>query len=576
MQIDKRLLKFLPNSRNSFFFSIALGLSVAAFTIWQAWLLSRIIEGVFLKHLTLSAVLSYLFLFGAISLLRAVFTWGQKAAANRVSSQVKRTLRLNLAKHLFQLGPASARKERSGEISNTLLTGVDSLDAYFAEYLPQLFLAALIPLLILIFVFPLDLLSGFVFLFTAPLIPIFMILIGNIDQSLTQKQWKTLSRMSAYFLDVLQGLATLKILGRSRDQIEIIARISDEFRKTTMRVLKVAFLSALVLEIVGTISTAVVAVEIGLRLLYGKIEFQQALFILILAPEFYLPMRLLGTKYHAGMEGVAAARRIFEILDTAPLLQKGRARPPLNLKNLPIRFEKVSFQYPESATPTLQNLQFTIIPGEKIALIGPSGAGKTTLSQLLLRFLDPTEGEIRAGEYSLRELDPDYWRKQIAWVPQQTYLFHSSILENIRLANPTAPESAVISAARKARIHDFILSLPDGYQTVVGERGARLSSGQAQRLALARAFLKNAPFLILDEPTSNLDPETEQSVQESLVELMQNRTVLLIAHRLSTIGDADKILVLSEGKIIQAGTAQALAKEEGLYRKLLQAYGGMA
>ncbi len=575
MQVDKRLLQFLKNTPGSFLFSILLGLGVAGFTIWQAWLLSRIIDAVFLKHHYREMVVPALLLFAGISLLRAVFTWGQKNAANKVSSHVKSTLRNKLSRHLVYLGPPFVRSERSGEISNTLLTGVDSLDAYFSEYLPQLFLSALIPLLILFFVFPLDLLSGFVFLFTAPIIPVFMILIGNLAQSLTQKQWKTLSRMSAHFLDVLQGLTTLKILGRSRDQIKVIAQISDDFRQTTMKVLRVAFLSALVLEIVGTISTAIVAVEIGLRLLYGKIEFQQALFILILAPEFYLPMRLLGTKYHAGMEGVAAARRIFEILGTSPLIRQSQSRPSLDLRTQAIRFHQVEFRYPGAARPALQNIQLTISPGEKIAVIGSSGAGKTTLAQLLLRFLDPTRGEIRVDLHCLRDIDPDFWRQQIAWVPQNAYLFHTTILENIRLANPTASEEAVMMAAQQARIHEFISSLPDGYQTRVGEKGARLSGGQAQRIALARAFLKDAPFLILDEPTSNLDPETEQLIQESMNELMHGRTVLLIAHRLGTVQDADQIVVLSEGKIRQVGKNEELLQEEGLYRKLLEAYGGM-
>ena len=575
MHIDRRLINFTRDVRFSFLLSILLGLFAAGTIVFQAYLLSRIINAVFLGHKNLSSVLSELIILLGISLLRAILSWGKQGAASRVAEYVKSALRRKITAHVLRLGPAFTRGERSGEISNTLLNGVDALNAYFLHYLPQLFLASLIPLLILLFVFPLDMLSGLVLLFTAPLIPLFMYLIGNIAQSLTRKQWKSLSRMSAHFLDVLQGLTTLKIFGRSKDQIEVIEKISNDFRHTTMKVLRVAFLSALVLEMVATISTAIVAVEIGLRLLYGKMDFQSALFILILAPEFYLPMRLLGTHYHAGMEGVAAARRIFQILDARPAVKLVSENGVLNLEKFVIQFDKVYFVYDPEERPALNGVSFSLPPGKKTALVGPSGAGKTTISHLLLRFIDPSEGKILVNGRDLVSIPAETWRQQIAWVPQNPYLFHNTIRENIEMANPQMGSDAVILAARQAGIHDFIVSLPDGYETVVGERGARLSGGQAQRIALARAFLKNAPLVILDEPTSNLDPDTEREIQTAMEKLMSGRTVLLIAHRLSTVQSADQILVFSRGEIREAGTHRQLLGQNGLYKRLVEAYGGM-
>lgn len=559
--------------RSAFFLTIALGVFAAVTIIGQAGALSSIINRVFLEKESLKAVGNMLLLFGALSLLRAGFVWSQQSFADKIAGQVKSDLRRRINQHLLRLGPAYTKSERSGEISNTLVNGVEALDAYFREFLPQIFLSALIPLLILIFVFPIDVLTGIVFLLTAPLIPFFMKLIGEIAGALNQKQWKSLSRMSAHFLDVLQGLTTLKIFGRSREQIKTISRISNEFRVATMKVLKVAFLSALVLEIVATISIAIVAVEVGLRLLYGRMDFENALFLLILAPEFYLPIRLLGTRYHAGLEGVAAAERIFEILETpltAPAILKEQCP---DLPRATIRFENVYYAYDNGKRPTLTGVSFEIPPGQKVALIGPSGAGKTTISNLLLRFIHPDSGKILVGEENLSTLDPERWRGQIAWVSQKPYLFHQSIAENIRLANPDAPLPEIIEAARQANIHEFIESLPEGYDTLVGEQGARLSGGQAQRIALARAFLKDAPFLILDEPTANLDPQVEAQIRQSIKKLMAGRTVLLIAHRLNTVLDADQIIVMSEGKIREQGTHQTLLQNGGLYRRLIFTYG---
>ncbi|MBN2304400.1 MAG: thiol reductant ABC exporter subunit CydD, partial [Anaerolineae bacterium] len=390
------------------------------------------------------------------------------------------------------------------------------------------------------------------------------------------------------FLDVLQGLTTLKLFGRSRDQIAIIRRISERFRDTTMSVLRVAFLSALALEMLATLSTAIIAVEIGLRLLYGRLDFDEAFFILILAPEFYLPLRLLGTRFHAGMSGAAAAERIFAVLASppespSPLRREGDLRPPhLTPSRLlhamergpggeAITFHDVHYAYNDGNRPALRGVTFAIPPRERIALVGPSGSGKSTAMQLLLCFLEPTAGRITVGDHDLYDIPADEWRARIAWVPQLPYLFAASVAENIRLACPDAPLDAVIRAAQQAHADTFIRALPDGYNTPIGEQGARLSGGQAQRIALARAFLKDAPLLLLDEATANLDPDTEALIQDAIRILLHDRTAVIIAHRLRTVQDADQIVVLDQGRVVDTGTHTELLARSGPYRRLVTA-----
>jgi ATP-binding cassette subfamily C protein CydD len=470
------------------------------------------------------------------------------------------------------LGPSATQGEHSGELVNTLGEGVEALDAYFSQYLPQLVLAALVPLAVLVVVFPRDVLSGVLLLVTAPLIPLFMVLIGSAAETLTRRQWASLSRLSAHFLDVLQGLVTLKLFGRSREQIEAIRAITGEYRDTTLSVLRVTFLSALVLEMVGTISTAMVAVQIGLRLLYARLSFADALFILLLAPEYYLPLRMLGARFHAGMAGVAAARRIFELLETPlPAASRAAAAPPAQMQ---IRFDEVHYAYEGGQRPALNGVTLAIEPGQQVALVGPSGAGKSTVAALLLRFIEPSAGTITVDGVPLAAIDTDAWRGQIAWVPQRPALFSDTIAANIRLARPGADSSAVRRAAEMAAALDFIEELPQGFETIIGEHGVGLSAGQAQRVALARAFLRDAPFVVLDEATAHLDPAHEALIRDAMRRLLAGRTALVIAHRLPTVIGVDRVIVLDRGRVAQSGAHRDLIGQPGLYRQLVAAYGG--
>lgn len=580
MKLDRRLLRGARAARANLAWTVGLGLLAGIVLVGQARVLSRVIDQAFLGGRSLPDLVPLLGLLVALALLRAALTYGTEVTAQRAAGQIKGDLQDKLSAHLLALGPIYARGERTGELVNTVVEGIEALDAYIRHYLPQVALAALVPAALLLFIFPLDWISGLVLLLTAPLIPIFMILIGNQADAMTKRQWQSLSRMSAHFLDVLQGLTALKLLGQSREQIRVIAQISDRYRQATMGVLRVTFLSALILEMVATIGTAIVAVGIGLRLLYGHLEFEQALFVLLLAPEFYLPLRLLGARFHAGMSGVAAAQRIFHLLETPPSLSQhlystlpgGQAKEPGRELESKIEFRDVFYSYDAGQRPALNGLSFDILPGQKVALVGPSGAGKTTAAYLLLRFIEPDGGSITVDGQPLSDIPPPAWRERVAWVSQNPYLFYGTVADNIRLARPGADLEQVIGAARQANAHLFIDALPQGYDTMVGERGARLSGGEAQRIALTRAFLTGASLLILDEATANLDPYNEALIQQATASLLQDRTALIIAHRLGTIRRADQILVMDGGRIVQQGTHDLLLQQDGLYRRLIGAY----
>lgn len=571
--MHRRLLSLTRDSRAALVLTVLSGFLAGLLTISQAYLLSSTINAVFLQGQTLAEVAEWLQLILVIIAGRAFLTWVNEVSANIVAVRIKSDLRERLFNHLLNLGPAYTRGQRTGELTTAAVEGIEALDAYYSQYLPQLVITALIPISILIVVFPIDLLSGIVMLVTAPLIPFFMIMIGKGAEIVTKRQYQTLSRLSAHFLDSLQGLTTLKLFGQSKAHAKNIEKVSNQFRDTTLGVLRITFLSALALELLATLSTAIIAVEIGFRLLYAKMEFQPAFFILILAPEFYLPLRTLGARFHAGMSGTTAAKRIYEILDTPVIsnqLSIVSRQPAEEVSS--IRFENVRYIYPGETMPALENINLEIHAGQHVALVGASGAGKTTLANLLLRFAEPTAGNIIINNEPLANIFMDSWRTQIAWVPQRPHLFHDTLAANIRLGQPDATDEEMIEAAKAAYLHDFIEMLPEKYETVIGESGARLSVGQAQRLAMARAFLKDAPILILDEPTSSLDPETESLLEESTRRLMQGRTVITIAHRLNTIFRADQIVVLEEGRIAEQGTHRELLDKNDAYAEMVKAY----
>jgi ATP-binding cassette subfamily C protein CydD len=560
--------------------SVGLGLGNGVLLIAQAWLLAQVIDAVVFAAATLDAVQPWLWPLLGLFGVRAFVAWASEQSAFRAAAQVKVTLRDRLYRHIQAAGPAWMAGQRSGAIAEDLTRGIESIEAYYARYLPAMSLTALIPLAILIVVLPLDWLSALIMLVTAPLIPVFMILIGSGVERLNQQLWKELARMGAHFLDVIQGITTLKLFNASRREAEVIARISDDYRTSTMRVLRVAFLTSAVLELFATLGIAIIAVFIGFRLYQielpipdliapPEISFVSGFFILLLAPEFYLPLRNLGTHYHGRMEAVAAAERLVDVFDTEVPARTTPATPLQTEGPLRVRFDDVHFSY-EAGRPALDGASFEIGPGQRIALVGPSGAGKSTVASLLLGFIRPQQGRILIDDQDLNTLALDDWRARLAWLPQQPRLFQGSIADNIRLGAPAASDEQVREAAARAHAAEFIDRLPRGYQTAVGERGVGLSGGQIQRVALARAFLRDAKLVILDEATASLDPASEALVQQALDALARERAMLVIAHRLSTVRSADHILVIDTGRIVEAGNHDALIARDGHYRRMVQ------
>jgi ATP-binding cassette subfamily C protein CydD len=565
--------------------AIGAGLASGLLLIGQAWGIAQILNAVVFNDAGLADARGWLWLLLVVFAARAALAWLAEQSAFRGTARIKIALRDQVYRHLQALGPRHLAGQRSGALAEVLTKGIEDLEAYFARFLPALALSALLPLAILAVVFPLDWLSGMVMILTAPLIPFFMILIGKGAERLNQEQWKELARMGAHFLDVIQGLTTLKLFNASRREADLIGRISDDYRTSTMRVLRVAFLSSAVLEFFSTVSIAVLAVFVGFRLYQldlplpdwvalPHIGFFYGFLILLLAPDFYLPLRSLGTHYHGRMEAIAAAERLIEILET-PVPQAAAATASLHAGvPIGIRFEQVRFAY-ESGREALTGATFEIRPGERVALVGPSGAGKTTVINLLLGFIRPEGGSILVNGLDLTELDLEDWRRRLAWVPQGPRLFFGTVLDNIRLGAPEASMEAVHEAAQRVHAADFIEALPNGYLTHVGERGAGLSGGQIQRLALARAFLRDAALVILDEATASLDLESERLVQAAIETLVRERTVLMVAHRLSTVERADRILVLEQGRVVAIGTHAELLRAGGLYRQMTAAYGDL-
>jgi ATP-binding cassette, subfamily C, bacterial CydD len=577
MYFDRRLLPYLREIRRPFIIAVSIGLLTAIGVILQADVLSFVVARAFLQRASISPLLSPLYVLLAVIIFRASLSSLAELITHRMGARVKLILRQKLLDHLFKLGPAFTSGERTGELGHTITEGLESIEGFFNKYLPQLILAVLVPALILFFVFPRDLISGLIMLLTAPLIPVFMILIGNLAEGRTKKQWQALSLMSAHFLDTLQGLKTLKLFGWSRKEADIIFQISERYRLATMGILKIAFTSSLALELIATISTAIVAVGLGLRLIVQQIDFQTAFFILLLTPEFYGPLRSLGIQFHAAIAGKEAAGRILEILETpfvsaSPTEGAITAVPELKIEC--IEFKDVCFAYDGGQRPALQHFSAAFNAGEISAVIGPSGSGKSTILNLLMRFISPQSGMILVNGQPLAAIPPAHWRAHMAWVPQQPYLFNTSILENIRLSRPSASLAEVEKAAESAQAAEFIRALPDGYDTLVGEEGCRLSAGQAQRLSLARAFLKDAPLIVFDEATSYLDYENEALIQQAASFLMRERMVIVIAHRLSTAYRADNIVMLSEGHLAASGRHAVLLEQSAAYRRLIAAYGG--
>lgn len=572
-QFDRWLKNRAQAVRSPLYASIGLGAINGSFLIIQSGLLAHALTAVAINHAPLADVFWLLIGVAGIFVLRAAVVFGQQRFAFETGARLRAELRTELFAHIAHLGAAWSRGQRSGAVATSVVDGVEALDKYFSLYLPQMQIAVIVPAMILIVVFPFDWVSGLILAITAPLLPVFMIVIGKQTEALNQAQWQTLTRMGAHFFDMIEGLTTLKLFGAARREAAFIGQIANDYRISTMKVLRVAFLSSMVLEFLAAISIAMVAVYVGFRLMYGDIAYVNGIFVLLLAPEFYLPLRSLGAQFHARLDALGAVEPIIDLLHTHPVVvQTGQAMPPQD-RAPTLRFEGVKFSYtPSIDTPTLDDIHATLPSGTRTALVGASGAGKTTLSQLVLGFLSPQAGEILVDGVPLSTIDAAQWRSMLAWLPQNPTLFFGSIEDNIALTRRPDHDSAVYAAAEAAEALGFIEALPQGFKTRVGDRGQGLSGGQIQRIALARAFYKNASLIVLDEPTASLDPESERAVSAGIERLAQGRTTLIIAHRLVTIERADQILLLDQGRIIERGTHTALLAQAQRYAALHAQY----
>jgi thiol reductant ABC exporter CydD subunit len=502
--------------------------------------------------------------FVALVVARSALLAGGEALAGQAARRLVGGTRRRLTAHLAELGPAYTTGERSGEIASTLVDGLDAIEAWTRSFRPAAVLAVVVPLIVFGTVLVIDPTSALVLLVMGPFLVALLGLIGSRVGPATAARAAELRWMQGYFGDMLRGLETLRAYGRSREQAGRIREIGLRYGDATMAVLRTAFQASLVLEWGAAIAMALIAVELSLRLMTGGIGFEATLAVLVIAPEFFVPLRRLASAYHEGAAGREAALRALEILDTpgphrvsASVVEAEdvAASPVVDVPDrtylaTDIVFDGVSVTYPGRSEPALAGLDLVVAAGKRTPIVGPSGAGKSTVARLLLRFIDPDTGRITAGDAKLTSIAPPAWRAGVAYVPQAPHLFHGTVAENIRLARPDATLDEVAAAARAAGATAFIEDLPDGLETPIGEDGVRLSGGQRQRIAVARAFLRDADLVVLDEPTAHLDPDAEASVADAIDRLGRGRTVVVISHRSALVEGADVVIELDRGRVV--------------------------
>jgi len=539
--------------------SVGAGLCGGLAMVLQADQLATILAGLVTEAGVTDYRVALVLLLLAI-LLRAGMAFVREWSGQRASIGVRSRLRVELLAKLDRLGPGYCHARQTGDLSALLLEQVEALDGFYARYLPQKWLSVGLPLVILLFILPQNWAVALIFLVTAPLVPLFMALVGMKAAAANRRNFQALANLSAYFLDLVQGLATLKLFQRSRGEARVLEEVSEAFRVRTMEVLRLAFLSSAVLEFFASVSIALTAVYLGFSFL-GELDFgywtdpvtlYQALFILLLAPEFYLPLRELGTHYHAKQEAMAAGERLKALLDEVEHRpQEGGIR--LESRAVEVEFRNAGLSYPGRERPVLEGLDLRLAAGERVAIRGPSGAGKSSLMNLLLGFYPLGAGELLINGQPLAQLERESWLHAIAWVSQQTTLFAGTLRDNLKLARADADDRTLMQACRDAHVTEFLDRLPAGLDTEIGEAGHGLSGGQIQRIALARAFLKDAPLLLLDEPTANLDARSEALVLEALGRLSRGRTVLILTHREAAQLNADRVLELIDGRLVEVG-----------------------
>ena len=553
---------------------VAAGGAQAVLVCFGAWLVAHVLAQAVLAGGGLAHLWPFVAALVVIALARFVLGLWQRRTTFDAGAQVSDNVRGALEQRMRQLGPRWAVQQSSGDIVTRCVDGVQALVPYYAGYLPQVALTAVIPLVILLAVLPADPWSALILLLTAPLIPLFMVLVGGAAERASQRRWSRLRHMGARFMDALSGLTTLRLCRATAREETLLAASGEAYRQETMAVLRIAFLSALVLEFFATVSIAVLAVLIGFRLMWGTLGFEQGLFVLLLAPELFLPLRALGTQRHRRMEAAAAAEDLVTLLavpaGNTPVDEVAAPLAIFEAKQIALAFEQVDFAY-EPERIVLHDFELDIEAGTVLTLVGSSGSGKSTLFNLLMGFASPQRGCIRANGQDLALIEMGSWRRHISWVSQRAHVFHGSLRDNLLIAAPTADDTRLQRALKAASLRSVVARLPQGLDTPLGEHGQGLSGGERQRLALARAWLRDAPLLLLDEPVQHLDAATAAAIDVAIDALSEGRTVIRIAHRLDNLADDARVAVLADGRIVEQGLVGELRAVRGAFARLLAA-----
>ncbi|WP_439833770.1 heme ABC transporter permease/ATP-binding protein CydD [Aeromonas enteropelogenes] len=553
--------------------SIAFGLGQGVLMVAQAWLLATLLHGFIIEGSTPEQSIPLFITLLLVTLGKAVLAYGREVASFQAGSAVRQTIRELVLTRLGRLGPAYIQRRPAGSWASLLLEQIENMQDFFSRYLPQMAIAVFIPLVILVAVFPVNWAAGLILLGTAPLIPVFMILVGVGAADANRRNFQALARLSGHFLDRLKGLRTLQLFMRTQAEGEAIRDASEDFRERTMEVLRLAFLSTAVLEFFAALSVALVAVYFGFSYIdhlnfghYGnKVTLFTGLFVLFLAPEFYAPLRELGAHYHAKAQAIGAAEQLLEFLE-AEVSEPASGHAPFHADS-PIRVEARALEVLSAEGKVLVGpIDFTLEAGSRTALIGVSGAGKSSLVNALLGFA-PYRGELKVNDQELATLDMSQWRLQLGWLSQNPQLFHASLRDNLLLAKPSASDADLEDALKRAQAWEF--AMEKGLDYPVGDQAGGLSVGQAQRLALARTLLKSTQLMVLDEPTASLDRHSERAIMTTLEQAMADQTLLMITHRLDQLTKMDKILVLERGKLVEEGSFQQLSTAQGPFARLL-------
>jgi len=555
--LDRRLVARAGAVRLLLGADVAIGCVTALLVLVQATLLARIIAGSYSGD-TLGELRPSLGLLLLAFAGRAVLAWAFEAVGRLAATSVLSRLRLDLAARRLAVQPAALDGAQTGELAAAAVFGATALEAYFGRFLPQLVLAAVVPAAVILWIVPIDVASAAIMLVTLPLVPVFMVLVGRYTGQRTRERADALNVLATHFMDVVRGLPTLRAFNRSHAQTAAIAERSDAYRRATSGTLRVAFLSSAVLDLAATLGVALVAVSVGLRLDAGDMSLDPALVILILAPELYLPLRNLGALYHSSADGVAVASTLLPLAEPVPA-GRNAARQPPSPREAVVRLERVSYAYPSRSVPVVSDVDIELPPGEIVALIGPTGSGKSTIASVLLGFAEPTAGRVTIGGVDLAVCDLGGWRGSVAWVPQHPTLLRASVADNFRLGRPSAPLGDVQDAARLAGADAFMRDLVRGYDTIVGDGGRPVSAGQRQRIALARGFLRRAPLVVLDEPTANIDRVGARTIADAVAGLRGVSTVLVITHAPEMVRLADRVVEVRGGRVGAATRAVATA-----------------